>query len=120
MKNIPIAQADPLLISLPDRDIITDNFIDNLFQACLDIDNNAHCIKLTIPLVLEAFFRAHNDANVSPRDQIINMIKHQAEGQLKESKIILGWKVNTCTFRFSLQTDKATDWIHDIKQNLQS
>jgi hypothetical protein len=43
-------------MSLPERDIITDNFIDDLFQACLDIDDNAMQIKHAILLILEAFF----------------------------------------------------------------
>ena len=116
--DIPIAHADPLLMSLPERDIVTDNFIDDLFQACLDIDDNAARIKHAIPLVLEAFFREHHSSDASPRDPIINMTKHQAEGRLEESKIILGWTVNTRTFRLSLPKEKATDWIHDITSTL--
>ena len=118
--NIQITPADPLLMSLPDQDIITDNFIDDLFQACLDIDDNTSRIKHAIPLILEAFFREHHDEDASPRDPIINMVKHQAEGRLEESKIILGWTVNTRTFRLSLPKEKATDWIHDIDTTLSS
>jgi hypothetical protein len=52
-----IGQADPLLVKLPPRDIVTDSFINDLFQACVDVGNNDECIRHTIPLVLETIFR---------------------------------------------------------------
>ena len=113
-ENTPLARADPLLMHLPPRDIITDNFIDDLFQACLDEGDKPSRIKHAIPLVLEAFFRPLHPDDASPRDPIINMTKHQAEGRLEESKVILGWRINTHTFRISLTDEKARDWIADI------
>ena len=118
-ENITICQADPLLMSLPERDIITDNFIDDLFQCCLDEGDNPARIKHAIPLVLETFFRNQNEDDASPRNPIINMKKHQAEGRLEETKVVLGWLINTRLFRVFLTEEKSKDWIRDIDETIQ-
>ena len=107
-------EADELAVELPDRDIVTDNFIDDLFQACLDKNGNGERIKHAVPLVLHTFFRPSNTQDSGPRDPIINMTKHAAEGKLEEVKVILGWKIDTHLFRVFLTKEKAADWLGDI------
>ena len=107
--------ADTLAVELPDRNIITDNFIDDLFQACLDDLDNGERIKHAVPLVLHTFFRPSSNRDAGPRDPIINMTKHAAEGKLEEVKVILGWKIDTHLFRVFLTKEKAADWLMDIK-----
>jgi hypothetical protein len=43
------------------------------------------------------------------------MTKHQAEGRLEESKVILGWLINTRKLTVLLTKEKANDWIIDIR-----
>jgi hypothetical protein len=111
--SIPFGQADPLLVTLPPRNIITDNFINDLFQACMDIDDNDERIKHAAPLVLESLFRFKDPNDPTKRDPIINLTKHAAEGKLETSKIILGWLIDSRWFRVLLTHEKAHEWIQD-------
>ena len=117
-ETVPFAQADELEMALPPRDICTDNFIDDLFQACVDINDNADRIKHAVPLVLDAMFKPQNPLDACHRDTIINMTKHVAEGRLEERKVILGWLVDTRRFRVFLTQHKANEWLQDIKEML--
>jgi hypothetical protein len=112
--SVPFGQADELSINLPPREIVTDNFIDDLFQAALHKDDNAERIKHAVPLVLETLFRQLDHNDDCPRDAIINLTKHEAEGRLEETKTILGWVVDSRRFRVRLTPEKAADWVRDI------
>ena len=118
LHNSRAHDADPLEVDLPVRQIVTDNFIDDLFQACLDEKDNGERIKHAVPLVLHTLFRPSNNLDSGPRDPIINMTKHAAEGKLEEVKIILGWKIDTHLFRVFLTQEKATDWLADINKTI--
>lgn len=118
--DTPFGQADKLLLELPARDIITDNFINDFMQAGLDKDNIPKRIKHVVPLILDTLFcpaRCNKDGN---HDPIINMTKHQAEGRLEEKKVVLGWLINTQLHRILLTLEKAKDWIIDIDTYLKS
>lgn len=117
--SIPFAEADPLAVSLPPRDIVGDNFIDDLFQGCVDMADNTERIKHAVPLALECVFKPTNPLDACPRNKIINMSKHEAEGRLEERKVILGWLIDTHRFRVFLTKEKAKDWIRDIDEALQ-
>jgi hypothetical protein len=110
-----MGQADPLLINLPPRDIVTDNFIDDLFQACASINDNDERIRHAAPLVLETIFRMKDANDPTKRDPIINLTKHEAEGKLEVRKTILGWLIDSHQFKVFLTQEKAKDWIHDTK-----
>jgi hypothetical protein len=114
--DIPFGVANELLVTLPPRDIVTDNFIDDFIQACLDQDNNAERIKHAVPLILETLFRPTDPNDPSNRDPIVNMTKHQAEGKLEERKVVLGWLIDSRRFRVFLTPDKAKEWIYDLNK----
>ena len=112
--EIPFAPADTLAMTLPPRDICTDNFIDDLFQACVHTGDNAERIKHAVPLILDTMFKPPDTKDACHRDAIINMTKHVAEGRLEERKVILGWLVDTRRFRVYLTPHKATEWLIDL------
>jgi hypothetical protein len=114
--DIPFGQADELLVPLPPRNIITDNFIDDFIQACLDQDDNAERIKHAVPLILETLFRPIDTDDPSNRDPIVNMTKHRAEGKLEERKVVLGWLIDSRRFRVFLTPDKSKEWIYDMNK----
>ena len=109
-------KADPLLITLPPRDIIADNFIDDIFMAAVAIANNHQWITHAVPLALECLFRPSSPQDATQRSEIINRTKHLAEGPPSETKIILGWKIDTRTFQVHLTANKHADWINDINR----
>jgi hypothetical protein len=113
-KEIPFGEADELFVELPDRDIITDNFIDDFMQAGLDRNDVPERIKHAVPLILDTLFRPARPDEGGNRNPIINMTKHQAEGRLEESKVVLGWQINTRTLSVLLTKEKAQDWLIDI------
>jgi hypothetical protein len=119
-KNIPFEQANNLSVPLPPRDIVSDNFIDDIFQAGVDIDDNTERLKHSVPLALEAFFRPVDKEDATTRKEIISITKHLAEGTLAERKVILGWLIDTRRFRVFLPKEKARDWLNDILTCLNS
>jgi hypothetical protein len=118
--HVPFGNADPLLIDLPPRNIVTDNFIDDLFQAGVHIADNAARICHAAPLVLETIFRVSSPRDHAHRDTIINLTKHKAEGKLEERKIVLGWLIDTRRFKLFLAPDKSKEWILDITELISS
>ena len=116
--TIPYGQADPLQVHLPPRDIVADNFIDDIFMAGIDIDQN--CLRVThaVPLALECLFNPPSEADATQRAEIINKVKHMAEGLPSEIKTVLGWSINTRTFRVYLTKHKMTDWTIDITNTI--
>jgi hypothetical protein len=113
-QSVPFGQADDLLMVLPPRDVITDNFIDDFIQACVDVGDLPQRIKHSVPLILDTLFRPVGKNDHAYRDPIINMTKHQAEGRLEERKVVLGWMIDSRRFMVSLTTEKARDWLDDI------
>jgi hypothetical protein len=112
--DVPFATANALFVDLPPRDIITDNFIDDFMQAGLDCDDIPERIKHAVPLILDTLFRPALEKEGGNRNPIINMTKHKAEGRLEESKVVLGWLINTRTLSIILTAEKAKDWLIDI------
>lgn len=110
----PIAPADALLVPLPPRDIITDNFIDDIIQVGIATEEIIPRMQHSIPLVFEAVVRAIHPRDATTRDPFISLRKHLAEGRLEETKTVLGWLVNSRSFRIYLPPNKIIDWVHDI------
>jgi hypothetical protein len=119
-KDVPFGLADELSTKLPPRNIISDNFIDDIFQAGVDIEDISERIKHSVPLALEAFFRPLHDKDATKRKGIISITKHLAEGTLAERKVVLGWMIDTRRLRISLPEEKAKDWQLDIDQCLKT
>lgn len=116
--SIPFSKADPLSVDIPYRKFVTDNYIDDLFQAGIILENN-DCLKRlqeAVPLVLDAIFRPVLKDDDCLRNPIISETKHIAEGRIAEVKPILGWIINTRQFRVYLDKHKHDDWVRDIDQ----
>ena len=87
---IPFDKADAPIYNLPPRNIIFDNYIDDIMDAALMIDDNIPRLQHATPVVLEAFFRQHQIDDATERNKIINLIKHLAEGTISERNTFLG------------------------------
>ena len=112
--TVPFAPADPLVIQLPPREIVTDNLIDDIFQAGALVNDNEERLRHSVPLILETMFRPLHPDDEVPRNPIISMKKQKAEGALAERKVILGWLIDTRRFRVYLTPEKHADWVQDI------
>ena len=93
--DIPFDTANPPLFALPPRQIIFDDYIDDIMGAALLLHDNILRLKQATPTVLEAIFRQHQIEDANHRNLIINMIKHLAEGTISERNTFLGWIIDT-------------------------
>lgn len=113
--DTPFGQAEELFVHLPPSNIAFENYIDDLIIAIgLDSTRNRKCLLHAVPLALHSTFCPVIVNDPIHRDNIINIIKHPAEGLLEEIKTILGWVVNFRSFRVHLPMHKLKDWLIDI------
>ena len=99
---------------MPSQNIAFENYIDDLIGIALDSPRNRKCLLHAVPLTLHSTFRPVSTKDPIKRDNIINLIKHPAEGLLEEIKTILGWLVNFRTFKIFLPMHKLKEWMIDI------
>ena len=119
-ENVKYEAAGTLAVELPPRDIVSDNFIDDIFQAGVDLGENRLRIIHSVPLALEAITRPIQKGDDITRNTIISMKKHFAEGRLSETKTILGWNIDTRRLRVLLTPEKCKDWVQDIQTALKT
>jgi hypothetical protein len=58
--------------------------------------------------------RPASDQDFLPRKDIISLKKLKVEGRLEETKMVLGWQINTRSLLISLPDSKCFTWIRDI------
>ena len=71
------------------------------------------------PLVVHAVFRPVSKKETVKRNNTVQQTKYSVEGYPRETNTILGWVINTHSFKIFLSTDKAQKWIQDIEDLLQ-
>ncbi len=92
-----------------------DIFIDDFIGVAPDIGETPSRVVRAIPLAIRTLARPLSQEDIIPRKDIISLKKLQAEGQLSEVKIILGWEINTRLLTIALPVHKATAWTNDIE-----
>ncbi|MCH2242754.1 MAG: hypothetical protein MK041_12705 [Aquabacterium sp.] len=115
----PFTTAMELAIPVPFQEITTDGYIDDSITCGVDIKDNKLRILHAGPLVAHAVFRPVSDKETVKRNNTVQQTKYNIEGYPRETNTILGWVVNTRSFRIFLSTDKAQRWIQDIEDLLQ-
>ena len=63
--------------------------------------------------------RRAGDEKSFPRDDLLALSKFLAEARPSESKVILGWRVNTRLFSVSLLAEKHLTWKRSIERLLE-
>ena len=112
--------AQPTTVAI-DADLapFTECYLDDLFTCFLD---NPTAIwkgsRITL-LMLHLLGRPIAESEPLQREDLLAFEKMTAEGSPEESKIILGWEVNTRTLRLRLPHDKLTSWNAEIDRILQ-
>jgi hypothetical protein len=114
--DVPLGKANELSVPLPPRDIVTDDYIDDIIQAGIATEDIILKMHHAIPLVLESVIRQIHPDDASKRDPIISARKHAAEGHLEEQKTVLGWLVDSRRLQLYLPEPKAKDWLFDIDE----
>ena len=70
------------------------------------------------PLVVHAVFRPVSDKEMVKRNNTVQQTKYHIEGFPNKTNTVLGWLINTCSFKIFLPIDKAQKWIKDIEDLL--
>ena len=113
--EIPFGQAAKLFVPMIPKDIAFDGFIDDIMGLGIENPRINKCLLHAPALAMHILFRpaADKDSKI-PRDNIVNCIKHPAEGLLEEKKLILGWLIDFRRFRVHLPKHKLREWLIDI------
>ena len=108
-----------LAIPVPFREINTDGYIDDSITSGVNIKDNKLRMIHAGPLIVHAVFQPVLEKETVKRNNAVQQTKYSVEGFPKETNTILGWIINTHSFKIFLSTDKAQKWIQDIEDLLQ-
>ena len=114
----PFVNALPADVHLPlPRHGYIDSYIDDIISACVHRGDNA--IRTTKAILL-ALFTMARPSSISPplilHKYLLSIIKMIAEGQQTETKIVLGWLINTRSFLVQLPQDKYIAYTKQIQE----
>jgi hypothetical protein len=108
-------QSRDLAVQLPKNDCgKIDIFIDDSIGVAPDLGSIPIRVIRAIPLAIRTLARPLSEQDILPRKYIISLKKLHAEGRLEETKIILGWMINTRLLQISLPDHKFLAWSEDI------
>ena len=120
--NTP-APALPLCVhpSVPSAGIV-DVFLDDLITVGIPspTPDSAARLAYAVPVVIEAIARPVRKDEPLPRSILVSTKKLQAEGQPSESKLVLGWLLDTRALTLALPSRKYTAWCAEIDDALSS
>ena len=120
-EDIPFAQAWPLSVEIPETAISkSDVFLDDNINVGLDTPKNRPKLKAAVPLAVDIMSRRVASREPVPRSALLNKAKMSAEGALEETKIVLGWKLDTRHLLISLPDHKYGAWTGQIKEILKT
>jgi len=117
--EIPFSPAKELAVHLPPNDSgKVDIFINDSIGVAPDLGDVPTWVILAIPLAIKMLARPSSAQDCIPRKDIISLKKLRAEGHLEETKIVLGWLINTRELIISLPDSKCHAWLCDIDSML--
>ena len=113
--TVQIGQAVQLAVKFPsDETGKSDIFLDDFIPVALDIGDNAERVACAVPLAIHAAGRQLSPNEPLPRDDLISKSKLAAEGRMEETKVVLGWLLNTRELLIHLPLNKFLGWTKDI------
>ena len=112
--NTTINKARPLMVTIPDNDIMCDGYIDDGIFFGVEKDGIASRLTHAGPVVTEAIFRTAGEEFDQNRNPALSADKLAAELSPDISKKVLGWIIQTTMFRVFLPIEKCLEWTQDI------
>ena len=96
--SIEFEKANKLHVFVPPRETFCDGYIDDCVTMALDQHNNVEKAQNALPLGVHAVMRPVHKREPIFRNDLLSKRKLLGEGTPSETKMILGWLVNTRTF----------------------
>jgi hypothetical protein len=117
--DLPMAKARAMSVQVGSDDCpYTEVYLDNFISCFLDTDASIWAGSRINLLILYLFGRPILQNEPTTRDDLLAFDKTLAEGTPEESKVVLGWIINTRLLRLSLPCDKRDAWTADIRRLL--
>ena len=116
----PFGEARPLIVDVPFHYAAADGYIDDIITMVVDLDDWVWKAINAAPLAIHSLFRPTDTDDPIPRDETISTRKLKGEGTPSERKTILGWLIDTRTFRIYLPKEKMIDWRYSIRKILET
>jgi hypothetical protein len=114
--DIPFAQTKPLSVVIPEKAIAkSDIFLDDNINVGIDTPANRPRLNGAVSLAVDVMSRPVMPNEPLPRSALLNATKLAAEGALEETKIVLGWKLDTRRLLISLPDHKFKAWTSQIR-----
>ena len=117
-KGEKFGEAKELCVEIKCREASCDGYIDDAILIALDKEENAKRAQNAIPLAAHCIFRPLAKFEPIGRNDTICERKFEAEGTPRESQIVLGWLVDTRSFKIYLPVDKAVHWTAELQNML--
>ena len=113
--SLPFAQTKPLSVVIPEKAIAkSDIFLDDNINVGLDTPTNRPRLNGVVSLAVDVMSRPVAPNEPLLRSALLNATKLAAEGALEETKIVLGWKLDTRRLLISLPEHKYIAWTGQI------
>jgi hypothetical protein len=96
-----------------------DCFIDDAIGACLDSPEHTQRFAAAPTTAVHLVGRPLSDTEPLPRDPLPSLEKLEAEGNPSETKMCLGWELDTRRLLIRLPVDKYMAWKTDIESAIQ-
>ena len=115
--EVPFSRTKPLSVDIPETSTAkADVFLDDIVEAGIDTPPIRVRLQGAVALAVDTMSRRVNTNEPLPRVALINKTKLAAEGRLEETKIVLGWLLDTRRLRISLPEHKFVAWTTQIKE----
>ena len=116
---LPISRARAMTVQVDSDDYpYTDVYLDDFISCFLDTEEAIWSGSRASLLILHLFGRPVLQHEPTTRDDLLAFDKTLAEGTPEETKIILGWEINTRLLLLSLPITKLESWTADINRLL--
>jgi len=113
--DIPFHPAKELAVNPPPNDSgKVDIFINYSIGVAPDLEDVPMRVLRANPLAIRTIARPASTQDLIPRQDIISIKKLKAQGRLTETKLVLGWLLNTRKLTNSLPDSKCHAWLRDI------
>jgi hypothetical protein len=116
----PLNQALPMAVQVNVLDEgQTDCYIDDLTTTVVDIGDNMKRAAAAALLAIYIVGRPVDERDTIKRKDLVSLSKLEAEAALEESKVLLGWKLDTRALKISLPFHKFKAWTNGINEILE-
>ena len=118
--KIPFERANKLHVYVPCRKTFCDGYIDDCVTMALDEQKLVEKAQNALPLGVHGIMRPMHKKEPITRNDPLSKRKLMGKGTPSETKLILGWLVNTRTFRIYLPKEKSLMWTQQLNELINS